>query len=555
MQQAKTVNEFSLYAAEQFIRTAVVIDDKIYENESGKLYKPEALQTPKRKKALNTPNETKLENPENNLDENDDKDVFSWKQLITSFAKKHIVCSLYEPDRQAKYTANSDVYKLCLASDIVIVDWNLHDNLGQKALELITNLVHNSLEDIPEQLRLILVYTSEPNLISIASEVFEALEKVLGEDIKPQIEDEGLSMHSSNSRIVVLGKSGNRSQHKAHEVPEKELAQRSIEEFSKLASGLLQGTVLLGLAKIRENSRKILSKFDSSLDPAFLTHRALSLPHTEASDHVIPLLMSELQSVLEDRLSNPILSEDLIEDWCNQWKPSNHASTFVGNEIDIKKFATDFCLKGIGIKGSYNSIESLNYLIDQEYWNTNDPDLFSQLASFLHPEDSQNKNHEFAALMSHRTHYGNIDPTLQLGAIVCCRENDQPQYLLCLQPLCDSVRLSGKKNFIFCKLQSGNTKRKTFVVEEGGEFKGLFFRPSVANCAVIEFKADKHTKSVAAKSSEAGESKYFINTSNLKYFWLAQLKPDHAQRAAEQFSSNLSRVGLTESEWLRLMSK
>jgi hypothetical protein len=214
MQQAQTVNEFSLYAAEQFIRTAVVIDDEIYENKRGKFSDPEVLQTPKRKNALKTSNEVKPENPESNIDINDDNDVFSWKQLITSFAKKHIVCSLYEPDRQAKYTANSDVYKLCLASDIVIVDWNLHGNLGQKALELITNLVHNSLEDIPEQLRLILVYTSEPNLTSIANEVFEALEKVLGEDIKPQIEDEGLSMHSSNSRIVVLGKSVNRSQFK-----------------------------------------------------------------------------------------------------------------------------------------------------------------------------------------------------------------------------------------------------------------------------------------------------------------------------------------------------
>jgi len=40
-----------------------------------------------------------------------------------------------------------------------------------------------------------------------------------------------------------------------------------------------------------------------------------------------------------------------------------------------------------------------------------------------------------------------------------------------------------------------------------------------------------------------------------EYKWVAQLKPEQAQRAAEQFASELSRVGLTESEWLRLMSK
>jgi hypothetical protein len=33
--------------------------------------------------------------------------------------------------------------------------------------------------------------------------------------------------------------------------------------------------------------------------------------------------------------------------------------------------------------------------------------------------------------------------------------------------------------------------------------------------------------------------------------WVAQLKPAHAQRVAEQLGGNLTRVGLDESEWLR----
>lgn len=557
--QANTVEEFSIQVAQEFIRTAVVIDDRIYEDQKIKLNVPEIVQEPKRKKALkesNTPNQNSSDNISG---DHDDKEIFSWQQLVTSFAKKKVVCALYQPEKKAKFSETSEVYKLCLASDIVIVDWNLDGSLGKKALELITNLVQNSLEDIPEQLRLILVYTSESNLESIANDVFEALKKELGEDIQPQTEDHGLSMHTSNSRIVILGKPVHvhrLEEYKTHEVLEKDLAERSIKEFSKLASGLLQGTVLLGLAKIRENSRKILSKFDSSLDPAFLTHRALSLPHAEASDQVIPLLMAEFQSVLEDRLPNPILSTALIEDWCSQWEPTSNAKTFVDYEVDIKKFATDFCLKGSGIKKEYTTVKILDSLIDQDNcWNTDDISSYRQITNFLHFDNKQNKNHEFAALMSHRTHYGNIEPALKLGTIVCVKDNAHSQYLLCLQPLCDSVRLSGKKNFIFCKLQSGTNKRTSFVVKENGEFKELFFRPNAANCVVVEFKADKHAKSIVARNSDIENIKWFVSTSDSKYLWLAQLKSDHAQRAAEQFASNLSRVGLTESEWLRLMSK
>jgi hypothetical protein len=38
-------------------------------------------------------------------------------------------------------------------------------------------------------------------------------------------------------------------------------------------------------------------------------------------------------------------------------------------------------------------------------------------------------------------------------------------------------------------------------------------------------------------------------------YWVAQLKPLHAQRIALHVGSEASRVGLTESEWLRLVLK
>lgn len=41
------------------------------------------------------------------------------------------------------------------------------------------------------------------------------------------------------------------------------------------------------------------------------------------------------------------------------------------------------------------------------------------------------------------------------------------------------------------------------------------------------------------------------NGKTKEYEWIAELKPFHAQRMAEYVSREFSRVGLTESEWLR----
>ena len=57
----------------------------------------------------------------------------------------------------------------------------------------------------------------------------------------------------------------------------------------------------------------------------------------------------------------------------------------------------------------------------------------------------------------------------------------------------------------------------------------------------------------AAKDSEGRF--IFLDEAKNKYEWIAELKTEHAQRAAEEFGRTLSRVGLTESEWLRLKAK
>lgn len=556
-----TLKEFSLLAAEKFIQTVVFVDDRIYDHKSGSVTTLKAVEKPLARKAALKSSDTSSHRSAVKTFETPESEECSPHDIVSSFAKKSIVCSLYQPRDGASVSERSDVYRLCLASDIVVLDWDLGD-AGKKTLDLVSNLVRRSLEDVPEQLRLILIYTQEPNLFDVAGQIYEKLLELLDSGVEPQKEDSGLALHTSNSRVVILGKPGHRlSEYDSHTVNEKNLADRSIAEFAKLASGLLQSAVLLGLAEIRGNSRKILSKFDSTLDPAFLTHRALSLPDEDASNHVVPLLVAELQSILEDCLPSPVITSSIIENWCvDKWAPGQPAHSLLKAETDAKQFAIDFCLTGPKVKETYPSETGVKKLVDKNgLWHSNDKEGFVKLSKFLHPNNDSKENHNLSILMSQRTYYGAASRVLTLGTIVRFVEDSGTQYLLCLHPLCDSVRLENKRKFVFCSLDirilENGVKKTSHVVYDDGKFVELFFSPKSFNCVMKEFEPDSRVKKVIATYSEGEPLGFTSCCDNKRYVWVAQLKPDHAQRAVEQFARELSRVGLTESEWLRLMAK
>lgn len=553
------MENFSRSAVESFVQTVVFVDDKIYApHPSGTVIEEKKLIGPKTRKpsiksAVHASASTMpLQIPE-------ELASFSPHDIQASYAKKRIVCSLHQPMRKNQVGIESDTYKLCASADIVIVDWDLYGDDGVKAKALIENLVIQSLNEDPHQLRLVLIYTDSPNLFDISSKVYESLaSKISDKDkIEYKKKDDGLAFHTLNARVVVLGKPAKRLDvYKPFEVTEAELADRTISEFCKLADGMLQGGILMGLAAIRKQSRKILTKFHSGLDAAFLTHRALGLPYEEAFDHITPLLVSEIEAVLNDSLPTPLIGNAIIGNWCKEkWTPTLHSSQFVSKDINTKDFAENFCTMGMDICKKYISgknselektIKSLKN--KSPNWPSVDAPTFKLLTSYLSKNDSGDDLRELSILMSQRTNYGD-DRHLTLGTIM--RENfDDERYLICLQPTCDSIRLKNQSTFIFCLLQMARGEKATHVVRDHAKgFIDLIFKPKSENCVTLLFKPNSKGFVTASKLD-------FVDHSDSRsYRWIAQMKPKHAQRAAEQFARELSRVGLTESEWLRLKSK
>jgi hypothetical protein len=312
--------EYSTSVAEQFLQTAVFVDDKIYDGDR-EYVKVIANAEPSKvrgsaRKSANIATSTKLVSPQ------EQTRGLRCQDIVESFAKKRIVCSLYQLGRASGAGPQSNLYKLVASADLLIIDWDIQGDKGTKASQLVASLVKSSLENEPEQLRSIIVYTAEPNLkASVADKLFEKLSEELEEEFEIELkkEDQGLAFHTKNSRITILGKPisvGRSNEFAENEVLEGDLADRAIQEFSKLADGLLQGAALQGMALIRKNTRKILTMFGKELDGPFLLHRALSLPQEDASDHLVPLLVSEIESVLQDQIKNYFTNEELLDEWC-----------------------------------------------------------------------------------------------------------------------------------------------------------------------------------------------------------------------------------------------
>lgn len=552
-----TVKKFSEKAAESYIQTVVFIDDRLYDNtESNKTVNK--VNTPQRRKQAT--NRSKVKTIRADIGE-DFEEVIEHTiphpvDIINTFAKKQIVCSLYKPKKNSKFTIQSDVFQLCKTADVVIVDWDMYEDNGEHSLTLISQLVKQAVEDVPEQIRLILIYTEELNLIDIAERIFDMLSSSdLGINETINKEDQ-LVFSTQNTRLVVLGKETGRDRghgiDKNYIVSESKLAMVVIEQFALLASGILQAIALFGLAEIRNNSRKILSKFDRDIDPAFFTHRAMLLPNDDSFSQILPLLVSEIESVLEDNLSANIFSDSLIEDWCDyEWKHGNHLTNYFNQKgIDYFEIAKFVCTKGFKestkMKPDVTKLKQVGNL-DKVKW-------VREAAKFLIDSPSSDVNSRFAHLMSSRTYYSETTKYLQLGVIINKENSDE--YFLCVQPVCDSVRLNSISMFLFLRLQLDNKINEAgnrLVVNTNSGYRELLFYPKASSCVTLQFSPDA-TSSKVTPIAENDEV-YFIDVDEKKYEWVSQLRPSHAQRSIEMFSSDLSRVGLTESEYLRLISK
>lgn len=543
-----SIQEFALTAARKYLQSVVFVDDEIYQQVPVTAVKTDvgsgvaAMRIyakpiePEVQKVVEVPAALKQDGQA--AQATDGGALYHPKHLVESFARERMVCALYEPKKDFSTDPESELFKLCERADVVILDWEFYREPGKKVMELVTNLVTAAQTTVPHHVRLCAIYTSTPNLKHVASQLFDHLK---GQPL--EIETDGdYNISAGSSRIIVLGKPSTgrpKDQEAAAGVAEAHLAERIIKEFAAMHEGILPSMALHGLASVRTNTKKILDKFRKEMDGAFLAHRGLILPGDDAFEQVPELLAEEAFAVMVD----------------NRIK-SDQAKKLAEKAIDALNVKTVWPINGKAV--AQPGELAIKLLKEGPAKVSKKVDLDPKALGDLHNDLDKGKalaKERLAALYVSRTQYGD-GRALEFGTIVRYTPADAPpEYAICLMPLCDCVRLKQADwyQFPFWKLRIDNkgASAKGLVVELPAKagFVELFSLGKPRDQLWLE-----EFQAVAAKMVMADKDgdRFVFKGRSKQVEWIAQLKPSHAQRIAQDIGASFSRVGVLEAEWLRL---
>lgn len=535
--------------AEEFLQSTVIVDDfagmreRRQDIENKKLVEPEIRRRPQ-SKSQGEKIENEIEQLEDKFSQPENHDVAHYlnaKKVIDGFAKKKIVCSVLQPRKDEMESITNILQNLADCADIIVLDWSLYSDNGEKALDILTHIIQPELNRLPSGLRLISIYTGAPDIANIANHVKQHLESEL--EININEEAESLTLTTNSTRIVILAKPEARNIPKEYEnciVPYKELAKRLTEEFTIMTAGLVSNVVLDALSKVRKNTHRVLSRFSDDLDAPYLSHRFMLSNPSDSEQHITALVAEEFQAILEEANVGQKAGIEAIDEW------------ITANEI------TGFNLEGFhdfSIENILTILESGFQQFDDISKNKRkklDKDIHKRdLTQYFMPSDDNQYtllDERFSHLTIMRAHYHQAIPKLTLGTII---KGDT--YYVCILPRCDCVRVYDKRNFPFLPLSKNEHIFDTILLENELYIR-LLSNQRPYGLVLIPFESNEENNGIVTAYEDNG-SYFFEDANGEEYKWLGELRNDHALRLSNRFSAKLSRVGLDESEWLRRSSR
>lgn len=476
------------------------------------------------------------------------------KTVIDVFAQIGVVCAVMRPTKDELAGLNDLVMKVGTNADVLILDWVLCDSqLGDRTLELIKSIVASAAES--GRARLIIVYTAEADLTAIEKQIRKTL------DMVEAVPTDTLTIISAGTRICVYRKAGTLTD-RMGDVRTKmptQLPGVVISEFTEMTKGLLSNVAMKSITAIREKTFQLLRRFDCTVDAPYVTQSTLITPE-RAEEQITALIVSEIQEILENENVGSLADIDQILEWLND-QIANGLKLPDSTDLTTDQYYAGLVqlLKDGVSKAAIDKLKSQHAVFAGKIIPGDKKEasmyvrgsLTGILRSNLPPPHEADE--VLAMLMSLRHRYTHPAPHLALGTIIARMSGDVPTYLLCLQPVCDSVRLKEPRLFAFLSLKTADSSKNCQVIlRDGNELKPLTLKLSPYLLEMISFSPNRNERVIADPENT---SYLFKSTDSTAYRWIADLKPSHAQRIANNFAHTFSRVGLIESEWHRLGSK
>ena len=546
MTSAEVPSEFralSRQALESFLQSVVVLDDRpemAAGQESGADAPAGALTEP------GYPQST--EPPDPVSDRRAAGAPLDAAAVIAGFADIGCVCAALSAARGPEFRARA--VRAARRADIVVLDWTIEESIGDEALEVMQEILES--DDQGQRLRLMAIYTGEPDLNTIHDRVQEVIAS-FHEEHDSKVD--GFRLSKGPLHVVVLAKEGVVSgapELRSRETTDSGLADRLVEEFALMTGGLLWNTAITGIATVRDSAHRILAKFEKGLDPAYLGHR-LMLPHPpDAQEHVEEALGAEITSVIEEHRPGSHADLEAIGAWLALREAEGlqlaEPFSFRPSEVSVDAWC-ELLLRGIDAPEV-----ALPRDVGRAALRRQATEPFAE-----DQETAKRADHGFAALLSLKTRYPGRIPRLTIGTVLRTGEPGERAYFLCLQPKCDSVRLDTLTGFPLIPLISleaaevgGNGEDLRLVVEpepDQWEHFGIEKKPSDLTIRFFEPNSPQRGEVLASREEPEGFS--FADVDGERYRWIAELKDEHALKVAGEIASALARPGPNDSEWLR----
>lgn len=513
---AQTFKEITRGVADRFLHNILFIDDKAY----------------------------KKENKENSFDA---------EEISTLFAKAGKLCTIFAPISECDICCCSSLFE---KSDVIVLDWYLDlENQKDEADEeadadmdeprgfytkyLIEEIVSDAKD---EKLKIIIVYTGETDLRGITEEIYNVT-KQYGNFVHGDCR-----LYSPNVSILVCAKYNGEDQFKhlvdlkTKVVRYEDLPDFIMKEFSKQVNGILPNFALSAISAIREQTSKILNVYSGETDYAYLGHRVMLKNQKDAQQLLTKVFCESISDLVAS-------SNSEIDNWLFPWIDSRYQNAKTIKIRDKEITINADLLKELLSDSSESYKDKIARLL---HGNLSVKDA-ERNSTFLFSTDetvANNSNIQFAKITHHKNIFGVLPrrPMLTLGTVVSCDGN----YYVCIQQRCDSVRLTEERKFLFLPLTNTNSKihvvinNTTYlnVSESSYALKTVRFKPQEGEDCIYAINIEE----------EKGRQKLFFESIyGEKYEWILELKELQAQRIVDAYCSALSRVGLDESEWLRML--